>query len=79
MFFFFFFSEIRISRQIFLKVSNIHFQENPSSGSSAYKRGETRADRHGEGNRGFSLFMRMRLKIIKVIIVVVNLVTDKNL
>jgi len=33
--------EIRVYRKIFIKVSNIKFQENPSSGSSADKGGQT--------------------------------------
>ena len=49
-----------ISRQVFVKVPNIKFQENLSSGSHADTCGQT--DGRPDANRRYSLFIRMRLK-----------------
>ena len=46
--------ELRFSRQIFEKSSNIKFHQNPSRGSQVVPCGRT--DRHDEGNSRFSQF-----------------------
>jgi hypothetical protein len=55
-----------ISRQIFIKVPNVEFQGNPSSGNHGERQKDEWSGRHGESDQGPSGTMRTSVKIRSV-------------